>query len=127
MAGRQQTRESLKPTTTVFPKAATLVSLWVFCRDVPSSARQLTWTLPVVLGSAAHELPDRAVAIVLLFPIARARTTRSPDEETRCPFPYHSGVTLVSAAEGPGAAISSATLPTIGSIPLNARTIFVPP
>src|SRR5712692_3608017 len=127
MAGKQQTSESLKPTTTVFPTAATLVSLWVFCRDLPSSARQLTWTFPVVLGSAAQELPERLVAMVLLFPIARACTTRSPDDDTRCPWPYQAGVALVSAAVGAGAAISSARLPTTGSIPLNDRLICVPP
>src|SRR6266852_9547739 len=57
MAGRQQTRESLKPTTTFWPTATTVVSLWVFRGDASSSARQFTWTLPVVLVSAGQMLP----------------------------------------------------------------------
>jgi hypothetical protein len=50
----------LNPTTTFWPDVATLVSLWVFCGEVPSSATQLTWTLPVVLFSAGQpgEVPS---------------------------------------------------------------------
>src|SRR6266511_2051345 len=57
MAGTQHTRESLKPTTTFLPTATTVVSLWVFWGEASSSARQLTWTLPVGLGSAGQGVP----------------------------------------------------------------------
>jgi len=40
-AGIQQTSESLNPTTTLLPEAATLVSLCVFCGDPLSSAKQV--------------------------------------------------------------------------------------
>src|SRR5260370_18570448 len=74
-AGIQQTSESLNPTTTLLPEAATLVSLCVFCGDALSSAKQFTCTLPVALGSAAHTAPWCDVAFKLPF---RSLTTRSP-------------------------------------------------
>jgi hypothetical protein len=62
----------------LLPKAATVVSLCVFCRELSSSAKQFTCTLPVVLGSAAHTVPCRdglEGAVKLPF---RSLTTRSP-------------------------------------------------
>jgi hypothetical protein len=42
IAGTQHTSESLKPATTLLPTATTVVSLWVFCGEPSSSARQFT-------------------------------------------------------------------------------------
>src|SRR5260370_23971960 len=79
-AGIQQTSESLNPTTTLLPEAATLVSLCVFCGDALSSAKQFTCTLPVALGSAAHTAPWCDGAFKLPF---RSLTTRSPLASSR--------------------------------------------
>jgi hypothetical protein len=91
MACLQQTSESLNPTTTFWPDAATVVSLSVFCADVPSSARQLTWTFPLALGSAAQAVPWWLDAVLLATPLPRIRTRRSPEEEIRWPWPYQAG------------------------------------
>src|SRR5260221_6968439 len=78
----QQTSESLNPTTTLSPEAATLVSLCVFCGDPLSSAKQFTCTLPVAC-SAAHTLPwcdGPEGAFKLPF---RSLMTRSPAASIR--------------------------------------------
>src|SRR5258708_7335608 len=95
-AGIQQTSESLNPTTTLSPKAATLVSLCVFCGDPLSSAKQLTCTLPVAC-SAAHTVPwcdGPEGAVKLPF---RSLTTRSPVASIRG-FPAQSGFVAALAA-----------------------------
>src|SRR5712691_7812899 len=97
IAGIQQTSESLNPTTTLPPKAATLVSLCVFCGDPLSSAKQFTCTLPVALGSAAHTVPwcdGPEGAVKLPF---RSLTTRSPVASIRG-LPAQSGFVAALAA-----------------------------
>src|SRR5260370_26282389 len=87
IAGIQQTSESLNPTTTLPPKAATLVSLCVFCGDPLSSAKQFTCTLPVALASAEHTVPWFDGAVKLPF---RSLTRRSPVASMRV-LPAQSG------------------------------------
>src|SRR6266581_2303352 len=80
----QQTSESLKPTTTLSPTATTLVSLWVFWGEASSSFRQVTWKLPVMLGSALQwepELPLGWIPVRFNLPLRRA-ATRSPAADT---------------------------------------------
>src|SRR5436309_1807994 len=83
MAGTQHTRESLKPTTTLLPTAATVVSLSVFREDVPSSARQFTWTLPLVLGSAGQGVPENIPGEWRLSLPLRTPAAASAAAETR--------------------------------------------
>src|SRR5437870_4882605 len=95
-AGIQQTSESLNPTTTLLPEAATLVSLCVFCGDPLSSAKQFTCTLPVAC-SAAHTVPwcdGPEGAFKLPF---RSLTTRSPAPSIRG-LPAQSGFDVVLLA-----------------------------
>src|SRR5713101_5495073 len=89
-AGIQQTSESLNPTTTLPPEAATLVSLCVFRGDALSSVKQFTCTLPVWLASASHGVPwcDGPEG-ALKLPFSRLMT-RSPAASMRG-FPAQSG------------------------------------